>query len=84
LCIYIGGILGLACEPWELFSGPLFSVKKFVDGLAWFESSISNGEKRFCVRKKDVLASDESRALAVFLDDLNSSSEFGDGGFESS
>ena len=43
-----------------------------------------SGEKRFYVRKKDEPASNESRALAVFLGDLNSSSEFGDGGFESS
>ena len=78
---YIYGILGLACEPWELFSGPLFFVR-FVGGLAWIESSISNDEKRFCVGKKGEPASDESRALAVFLDDLNSSSEFGNGGFE--
>lgn len=57
---------------------------KFVGGLARFESSISNGKKRFCVGKKDELSNDESRALAVFLGDLNSSSEFGDGEFESS
>ncbi|KAL4091874.1 hypothetical protein QTP88_026486 [Uroleucon formosanum] len=46
--------------------------------------SISNGEKRFFVGKKDELAGDKSRALAVFLGDLNSSSEFGDGELESS
>lgn len=52
---YVGGILGLACVPWELFSGPLLFVK-LVGGLAWLESSISNGEKRFCLGKKDELA----------------------------
>jgi len=36
------------------------------------------------VGKKNELSSDESRALAVFLGDLNSSSEFGDGEFDSS
>lgn len=34
--------------------------------------------------KKDELAGDKSRALAVFLGDLNSPSEFGDGKLESS
>ena len=75
--------MGLACVPWELFSGPLLFVK-FVGGLTWLEFSISNGEKRFCVGKKDELAGDKSRALTVFLGDLNSSSEFGDGELESS
>jgi hypothetical protein len=36
------------------------------------------------VGKKDELSSDESHALAVFLGDLNSSSEFGGDDFKSS